>query len=136
MTGVRILSILFGVAIIFTLFRIDEHKQPYPFDSLMSYQDYENFDLGSIEDSNFNNYNSIVSPIKPLRLWLTDLANLHPEPERFLSISYYFNNGIIKGDWGTFDGFRMILNVGVAPLQMIWSLLKTLFGFVSFLFVR
>ena len=117
MTGVRVLSVLLGVAIIFTLFRIPEEKSGFEF-------------------VDFQSYNEEVSPIKPLRYWLQDLANLHPEPERFLSISYYFNNGVIKGDWGTFDGFRMILNVGVASLQMVWSLLKTLFGFVSFLFVR
>ena len=117
MTGIRVLSILLGIAIIFTLFRIPQEKQGFEFDS-------------------FQSYNEEISPIKPLRQWLQDLSNLHPEPEKFLSLSYYFNNGIIGGNWGTFEGFRLFLNISIAPIQMIWTLLKTLFGFVSFLFVR
>lgn len=117
MTGTRVISILLGVAIIFTLFRIPQDKQGFEFDS-------------------FQSYNEQTAPLKPLREWLTELSYLHPNPEQFLSIFYYFENGVFKGDWGIFDGLREFLNVGIAPLQMTWSLLKTLLGFYRFIFVR
>lgn len=136
MTGTRVVSILLGVAIIFTVLRIPETKQGFEFNSLVTYETYDNFQIAHIEDTGFINYNNSTSVIKPLRQWLQDISDLHPDPENFLTLSYYFENGVIQGDWGVFDGFRLFLNLFMAPLQMIWNLAKVLFGLISFLFVR